>query len=294
MQKRYYQLLTLSLEHAFYKDGVAIDLLVEPTPDTKVLMQKNDLLWRMSGRNYVLLFGYEVGLSPALALGDEPLQLQFILKSKSPYFFNFTDLPLQLIGQEDAWFFFENKTPLEPGQQTPVRLTEESTVGSADIVPAAGPRSAYRLQPGDLGIIQFEIGEQTEVMLPFPDPESPDSYAATSFTILFQSRDAYWRYYLINSSQLRFDNLTVTDGRNDLNFLKGDPVLVGGAAEMAIPMWSEMPLPMLEVPFLRPKLKLNGGAGEITLDLPTPDFRRLVIEGSDENTVFYADMYIYL
>lgn len=125
-----------------------------------------------------------------------------------------------------------------------------------------------------------------------------------TFKIVFEARSTLWRYYVINRSELAFDQLQVTNVGNE-GFEVAEPRVLRSGTQTAIPVFSKTPLKLQEQQQLKPKLNLiqqkNNNVfttNSTQVDLPTPDVQAITPErpADDPNAerVIYSDMYIYL
>ncbi|MCK6690875.1 MAG: hypothetical protein L6Q97_02105 [Thermoanaerobaculia bacterium] len=157
------------------------------------------------------------------------------------------------------------------------------------------------IRPADLGVADVYIGTASASMVPPPLAAGGLAAPPRQFQIAFEARTTRWRYFLINRNRLAFDQIEVNDGKTALGFQAMESRPLPGGTETAIPLLSDAAFPLRERPEWRYKLKLsknngNGAASGIpvTLDLPSPDWRRITPEGRGAEQQVYSDMYIYL
>ena len=157
------------------------------------------------------------------------------------------------------------------------------------------------LRPADLGVVDLYLGTASVSMVAPPPANGGTPAPVRQFQIAFEARATRWRYFLINRNRLAFDHIEVNDGKAALGFQVMESRPLPGGVETAIPLLSDAAFPLQERPELKYKLKLskNNGNGAsngipITLDLPSPDWRRITPEGRGESQQVYSDMYIYL
>lgn len=135
MIKAYPTLFQISLQHAFYADGRAKDLVLAPTPATQHLMRQYDMLWGEHSYTYTMVYGHETGCDAKLTYlkVQEPVILRFILRSTSPYFLHITDLPFFQPGE--TLLYLDNITGLQPVSEN---------VSKSDLLPVYG--SSFRVK----------------------------------------------------------------------------------------------------------------------------------------------------
>ena len=122
------------------------------------------------------------------------------------------------------------------------------------------------------------------------------------FKIVFEARSTLWRYYVINRSELAFDQLQVTNVGKEA-FEVAEPRALRSGTQKAIPVFSKTPLKLQERQQLKPKLSLiqQKNNNEFTtsptqFDLPTPDVQSITpeqpVDEPNAEQVIYSDMYI--
>ena len=91
------------------------------------------------------------------------------------------------------------------------------------------------------------------------------------------------------------------DGPQPEGFEKGEPRSLRGPGQTAVPIYFKTPVPLRERTDLKPKLEIfkkNGGNGAngqpLTIQLPTPDWRRITPETQGTEHQVFSDMYVYL
>ncbi len=299
MTKGYNLLFSVTLQHAYYASGTAQDLVLEPVGPTAAFMRRNDVHAKMDGANLIVFYGKEAGLAPALAYLQGRNSLFFALRSQNPYFFNITDIPFFHSQTHRLYATNISKTPDSSGTTS---LTLTDFAGEADLLPNTAP-VFKELQIPDtiLGLVEIAIGRQAGLVpLPSADPQA-NPVEVSRFNLTFESRKANWRYLVVNKSQLKIEQMEVLDGRTQLSFQQGTPRLLHGTDHLALPLSSVSTYAIQERSPLRPKLKISSAEGSsisrtasTMIDLPTPDWRRIVPEMVDGKQLVFADMYVFL
>lgn len=299
MTKGYNLLFSVTLQHAFFTSGAAQNLVLEPVGPTTAFMRRNDVHAKMDGAELIVFYGKEAGLAPALAYAQGRNSLFFALRCQNPYFFNITDIPFYHTQTHRLYATNISKTP-DPGGATSLTLSE--TAAEADLLPNTAPVfNELQIPDTILGLVEIAIGRQPGLVpLPAADPQAPP-VDVTRFKLAFQSRKANWRYLVVNKSQLKIEQYEVFDGRTQLPFQQGTPRLLHGTDHLALPLSSVSTYAIQERSPLRPKLKISAAEGNsinrnasTVIDLPTPDWRRIVPETVDGKQLVFADMYVFL
>ncbi|MEM9596576.1 MAG: hypothetical protein AAGD06_20075 [Acidobacteriota bacterium] len=145
---RYERLMQVSIENTFYNasDGACPDFIVTPTPASASLMQSLGLLFRDEGTGFSILYDTRRrgALESYLRRQAEPqrpctsvppaqhwTRLSFTLTLDTPYFLNFTDLPIDL-APDTANLYFSNRQAHRETPDGPVLLNPGSLVSVDD------------------------------------------------------------------------------------------------------------------------------------------------------------------
>lgn len=306
MSIHYRTLFQVSLHHAFYADKLAKDLVLEPTPTTRQLMKQYDLLAKTDGSTFRLAYGTAAGKSPILASIQEPIQLRFVLRNNNPFFLHITNLPFSATSSKRLYFQNKGKTVSEGAEAA---LSARPTVGEEDLlpsndkilvtVPANEEMQERPLQPSDLGLVDFYIGHAGDGSIVPPSADPTVMRQETRYSLSFEARSSRWRYYIVNKSQLKYNRMDVLADHAPMAFTAGTPRLLPGTDDEATPLLSDAVILLRERQPFKPKLKLsaqneNGVSTELTIDLPTPDWKRISVEDPADNLQVYSDMYVYL
>ncbi|UOQ52073.1 hypothetical protein [Hymenobacter cellulosivorans] len=125
-QTTYSVLLTIRVRHHYFQDPTTKCLTIGPTPTTAERLRRAGLLTRYVGSDFVVLSPRPL-VEHKWPAGFFPLT--FRVQPDSPYFHNFTDLPLTTGAGE---FYYLSA----PGPEVaPWRLTAETQLGAADLLP---------------------------------------------------------------------------------------------------------------------------------------------------------------
>ena len=165
------------------------------------------------------------------------------------------------------------------------------------------------LHPADLGIVDIHFGQKDPNKIPPPPDEGPA--VERTYYLRFEARQTHWRYYIVDkkpetddllgNSPADFERMRLFDGPQPDGFEKSEPRLLNGPGQTAVPIYFKTPVPLRERSDLKPKLEIfkkNGGNGAngkpLTIQLPTPDWRRITPEIQGPEQQVFSDMYVYL
>jgi hypothetical protein len=282
MTVQYRSLLQLEIRHPYYNNGIARDMTLTPTASTLPLMRRYHLLLRTTDAGFVLLYGATPGTAPALQHTAAGEVLRFVLKTDNPWFLNFTDTPDALLrrywrAQNAGGSLQEISADTYALTDDPLRtalLREEvplACVGALEI-----PMELLR-QPADTPL---------------------------RWTLSFEARKTWWRYLLVNRSDLPMERLEIRDGaRNETIPFSKEPARALENGQQAQPLIllhadiQDAARPSAERHLLKPKLRFFVPEGlmerEVTLSLPTPDYKMIRAETNGADTRVFSDMYVY-
>lgn len=101
--------------HDYYPDGISQDFSVVPTPHCQRILQKYGLLFKPSPAGFGVLYETAGGAKPKCPF-EQPLNLSFVLRSKSAYLYNYSELPLDKSFQQ-AFVLSNRQKNLSNGQR---------------------------------------------------------------------------------------------------------------------------------------------------------------------------------
>lgn len=312
MIKQFLPLFRIALRHHFYADQTGTGLLLSPSPLTLQHMRRYDLHWRADGSDYIMYYGEEEGKAAALTYMEQAAVLRFFLRSEHPFFFNITDVPFPKSALEK--FHLHNLRP-QPDSGQPLSLAKGDTVGSEDVI-----STDIGLRPADLGVVDIHFaGMSNNKPIPAPATGADGSLPPEHlYRISFNARETHWRYFVVNRNLPDLESMEViaegkifNKGKDDHSpakpeackiFDHGAPRTLRTLGQTAVPISSKCAFPLREYPDLKPKLKIvrkneNGNTGNgliTTVDLPTPDWRRVTPEREGSDQRVFSDMYVYL
>jgi hypothetical protein len=298
--KQFAGFFKITLKHTFYVNDIGKDLELVPSPQTALLMRRYDLKYRNEGNEYTVYYGKEHERPAALSLLEDPLLLQFILRSNTPWFYNITKLTFPKNTTQRLKFYNFGKVAAV-GEENIISLAKGAVVSSDDY-----KNRDIGLRPEDLGVVNIYIGRNCKFILAPPPRAISTPQEITQYQLIFEARKTHWRYYIISRDKpeeaFNCDKITISNAQSpfeELLIVEDTPRQMKGVTQVAIPISIQTPLPLSEQPQRKLKIKLfrKNGSGSIdkpfmTVDLPTPD-RKQVTQAAADQPVF-SDMYIYL
>lgn len=289
MRTDYLRIFDIRIYHDFFKDGMYSDLSFIPDGKTMLLFKKYRLFWRSEGNHHYLFTGKTAGEAPTLAYASEELNLRFRLESKTPFFYNITELP-----------YPENfSTILTFNTLETATSSEEPALLSVTMGERIAGEDRPALPVSAIGYLDVTIGGKQANAIPLPKPVSDEEERVWKYRIHFESRKITWRYYIINRRTQAIRQMELSDGVNPLPFRGGDTVPLRSGHESAVSILLDEAPRLSEAPDMKPMLIVkedteSGAERILKFQLPTPDYRRITPEGHGENQRTYADMYFYL
>ncbi|MGN6639510.1 MAG: hypothetical protein ACTHJ8_11410 [Mucilaginibacter sp.] len=155
-------LFTVQVLHEYYTDGICPDLIITPSADTQLALKENNMVWRQ----HINMLTIGMLTDP----GDDTLPFQvllpnqrltFLLQSKNPLFFNFTDLPLEDVNGNVLYFTNRNNN-LVGGVPYLSAPGSGGLVSASDFLLLTGNTFNYALSPslasGTVDIKDFYTG----------------------------------------------------------------------------------------------------------------------------------------
>ncbi|HEY1040795.1 MAG TPA: hypothetical protein VGF30_15375 [Bacteroidia bacterium] len=144
---------------------------------------------------------------------------------------------------------------------------------------------AYKTKPSaviDIYLDQTQVNNSYSVF-------NKGRVTTKNYNIVFDSRSAKWRYYVINKTNTKVDNLSVASSDNKIMFVsKGAITMLGFPAYV---LESKSAIKMQEYPNVNMKLALNSSNGNTSMDyILIPSAESL----KTENKTNFIDAYIYI
>lgn len=271
------RLFQIRVAHGYFSSGVFESCSVSADADTQRLIDRYRLLAGMSNGVFEVYASFRDGTAAFVRYLNELMDgeaLRFLLTGDEAQFAYITDLPLDWVGQ--------------------VKLSSKS--GSSDN--SGGIRLSQELseriveRDGVLGVISI-----------YPDDLQASGAADVCYLVDFTARSLYWKYYLVNRSNVRLQNPAICN-RKQVRFDGPAPVLLP-TGEAALRFVSgEMQFPLQQVPDVAfdlidsfvPPLQTDGKTVErcVIKGLPTPEPGQFGAALVDGKPYVFSEMYVYL
>lgn len=280
------------MQHGYYSSGVCSGLDFHPTDETREVVEKAGLLLRETPDGIQIIYDQDrldALEMYALDAADAP-SFDFKISSNDPGFRNYTE---PYTGTRDEVLYFDNLSTDGKGNQS---LSVDEFVSERDMkaLDAAELNEILRqkdrfLPPEFVLRIYFDsdAGPQLKYWLEQPP---------TIYSISFNSRQRYWKYYLlgkmaeIDDSKNRY---SIVDPDNKIEFeTTGREVLSGQYP--AYTFRSKQRIPLYERYPFRFQLRQTGEAGESTLipRLPVASIDKLGSDAIAEQEIIVSEIYI--
>ena len=165
--------------HSYYHDGTGRDFDIRPVQTDQAWLQQQGIRWHRSAANTWQLW-VPSQLDVASLAADFPSQmLSFEVISNDPYFFQFTESPIDQLG----YFRFSN-SELQPTETAKIKL-------SSEFVEDNTASNNIAIIEVDLNALRIE----------------------SQFQISFEARRTRWQYYIIKQQQQSLQGALVLQGK---------------------------------------------------------------------------------
>jgi hypothetical protein len=233
----YKKLFDISISHSFFNNDECARLSVVPISNTKNFFHKADLLFHRSERG--ISVSYNTGFTESLlAYKADDIKLIFTIKSKDPFFFNYTDLE----HEHGKTLYFSSSLAHQDG--------DNLFLSVSDYVTADDERSISDEIFNDIltkkdrisvpvGIICIDLSNL------IPDGKAMDVAYINHYTLRFNTRHTYWRYYVIQKNNIVFDDLIIKDSKQEITF-SGDGKVKLSNGVLASQITSKQPISLKE------------------------------------------------
>lgn len=289
----YYQtLLSVAVEHSYNSSGVCPSLNYYPTDRTRAMFENTGLLFQETIDGIQIVFDRDrvEALEMCSLDPQEPLSFDFRIYSSDPDFRSYTE---PYGGGEDEILYFDNRVSGGSGKQV---ITASEFVSGKDF------------RQSDSDDIK-DILDQKDRLLPpefvlriFTDNNKGSllkqwiGKPPTIYSIRFNSRQRYWKYYLLGKI-VRSDNthtgFSIVDPDNKVEFeTTGEEMLPNQS--IAYTFRSKQQIPLYERYPYRFQLRHKGKSGETTIipSLPVASVKQFGKDSMAEQEMLVSEIYI--
>ena len=285
-------LLSVAVEHSYSQDGVCSSLNFTPTDKTRSLLKNADLLYKGTVNGIQIV--YDLERTEALemcALGEEePFSLDFKVSSADPDFRSYSE---PFSGAASEILYFDNRATTGPGDQV---ITAAEFVSGEDLRPLAADEledvlsHREHLMPPDFVIRIFSENNKGSLLKHWLD------LSPTTYSIRFNSRKSYWKYYLLGKvvgATDSYDELYIFDPDNNFEFetvgeerLSDRSIAYTFRSRQQIPLYQQYPY--------RFQLRQKGRSGESTVisGLPVASIGQFGRDTMADKDVIVSEIYI--
>jgi hypothetical protein len=288
----YRTLLSIVVGHNYNSSGVCPSLNFYPTERSIALFAKAGLLLRQT-RNGIQIVYDEASIDALemYALDPlEPLSFDFKVFSSDPDFRNYTE---PFTGIEDDILYFDNRAVSGTGTQA---ISASEFVCADDFRPADSNELVEILDPKDRLInpefvLRIYATNNKGSLLKQWLQQPP-----TIYSIRFNSRQRYWKYYLLGKIAMNNkskDGFSIVDPENQFEFeTTGEEMLADQS--VAYTFRSKHKIPLYEHYPFRFQLRQKGQGGDTTVipSLPYASVGQAGLEAIAGKKVIVSEIYI--
>ena len=282
----------MAVEHSYNLDGVCTCLEFYPTEKTRALLVNAGLLCRKTTDGVQII--YDKDSLDALELyaqdEQEPLSFDFKVYAEDPHFKSYTE---PYTAGTDRVLYFDNRAMSKSGKQSlPVMKyasrKDLKKTGAIELKDILGPKD--RLLPPEFVLRIFASGNKGRLLEQWLKPEP------TIYSIGFDSRQRYWKYYLLGK--------LVGKNRSNHGFLIVDPderIEFDATGEELLPnqslaytFRSKQQIPFNEYYPFRFQLKQKTQGDEVVVinRLPVASVKQIGTDTVAKQTAVVAEIYI--
>jgi len=280
------------VEHSYNLSGVCPSLYFHPTERTRALLVNAGLLFRESNDGIQIVYDRaHIEALEMYALDQlEPLSFDFKVFSKDPDFRSYTE---PFTGVEDDILYFDNLAANGSGTQV---ISAAEFVSGKDFRSMDSNEMKEILEQKDRLInpefvLRIYAGNNEGSLLQQWLEQPP-----TIYSIKFNSRQRYWKYYLLGRIAMKSEaknGFSIVDPDNKVEFeTTGQEVLADQS--IAYTFRSKQQIPLYERYPFRFQLRQKGQAGETTVipSLPFASVRQSGLDAIAGKEVAVSEIYI--
>lgn len=249
------KIITVSLSHAYYNEGLTNELQLVPDEETKQWFQQAQLKWTQRGAVGELYVPESFSLDDYAATNPETT-LKLDLVANDPLFMNYTAMPFNI----NQRVLFTNS---DDESSELIRSLIDST-SSNDVFVSL-----------ELSLDQLPVGKLEH-----------------TYKLSLEARGAIWRYFIINHNN-ETGELSLAGNGSEL-FERGENTILSDGTEAQLFTSGANLIPFKMQTDISPELLIPSNGHAINMRLPTPLLNSLKQELVDGEEKVYADSYIYL
>lgn len=269
--KKFFPLSQILFKHPYYRDGNFRDFSITPTAASKRLLRSVDIFLKMEQASVSLFYSDQT--IALLDIDNEKVTFSFFLELQDPNFLLFTELPI--FNPNEKIFSFTN-THKQPSSDSITLLHDTEFVEEESLI-----EKDHSIPHNMIGLITIELDVQKAI--------ENNGFEMMNYEIRFKNRAVYWRYHIIDHSNISHSYRITSEAKNILFTNAGLRKLSNG--DTAVVMTSEKVIELKEQYDFSLTLEVQMTKQKTNIVLPFADPSSVKVE-SDEQ--FYADMYIYL
>ncbi|MEN2399223.1 hypothetical protein GKZ90_0005510 [Flavobacterium sp. MC2016-06] len=277
-QNNFIKAFDVMVYHSFFDNSKCNCLHFIPDNDTDKIFRKFGFRINTISNGFDLFYTTTTSLTSTLDYITKTTSkdyFEFNIKSSNPFFFLFTALPINFMGQ----LIYNSQDLKNQNKNGNIQLNE--TLEPSISAPFFGQLKIY-----------FE-----DIL------KSRNTAEDLHFTINFIARATQWQYYIINKNAVQLDNPVISekgsiqfDGPKTVTLQTGEKALLFTSNETNIPL-SQKPKNKFDLinqnePNEAGQKSSNGKT--IIKGLPIPDVSRIGILANAENNQVTSPMYIYI
>lgn len=278
----YKTLFNVNLQHSFFNESECRVLSFIPTNFTTRFLHNADLVIKTVKQG--ISVSYNTDFTKSLeAYFDDDIVFSFIIKSRDPYFYNYTDFD-HVKGKS---LYFNSAQTREKD--------DELILSNEDFVTAIDEKVIDDNVFDDILSKQDRISNPVGIVIIrlsdlITEDIIPSSYIAKKYRINFNAKSTFWRYNLIKRNDIDYDKLFIQDIEQKIKFdQKGQVSLSNGVianqieSDQAIMLkeFSDCQLNLIGIKDKKEKILIKR--------LNVPDTKQYKIEQEKK----ISDLYVY-
>jgi len=285
-------LLSVAVDHGYNLSGVCPCLKFYPTENTEAVLEQAGLLYKPSLDGVQIFYDNDRLEALELCTQDPEKNPSFDFKvyAQDPEFRSYSE---PFARDEQGILYFDNLEVSDPGKQV---LSIQEFVTVEDFKPDGAPEfedvlsQKDRLRPPEFVLRIYANNKKGALLQQWLEPEP------TIYRLRFNSRQRYWKYYLLGkivSKNKNHKGFYIVDPDNQVEFeTTGEEML--SDRSIAYTFRSKQQIPLNEHYPFRFQLKQKGQAGETVVipRLPVANIKQVGMEAVAEQETIVSEIYI--